>query len=323
MKNYIRTIFILCLFVPYYSKANSEWVDNITFASKSEASTLLKKEDEYTKRLSQFDIQSRLHNLAGSKDELLNLMVAQAKDWTPDEIQLIKKINKKINGLITQNRFHFTLPKIVFIKSTMQTEGGADGYTRGNLIVLKDELVSKDNKELKHLLIHELFHILTRYNPTLRSELYSVIGFHLMNDVALPSPLKDNLISNPDAPFDDSYIKLKVADQTIDGLMILFANKLYQKGTFFDYINIGFVKLKGEGKNKEIALSDKNQPIVYSLDEVSGFFEQIGFNTQYIIDPEEVLAENFVYAMMNKKDLPNPEIVNKIINVLQNKPVKK
>ncbi|MDG6882422.1 Uncharacterised protein [Phocoenobacter uteri] len=323
MKIYIQILFVLFFSFSSVSKAESNWTENVSFASKSEASTLLKKEDEYTKRLSQFDIQSRLHNQAGSKNELLNLMVAQTKDWTPDEIQLINKTNKEINGLIKQNGFHFTLPKIVFIKSTMQTEGGAEGYTRENLIVLKDELVSKDNKELKHLLIHELFHILTRYNPNLRAELYSVIGFHLMNDIALPSPLKDNLISNPDAPFDDSYIKLKVADQTIDGLMILFANKPYQKGTFFDYINIGFVKLKGEGKNKEVDLSDKNQPIIYSLDEVSGFFEQIGFNTQYIIDPEEVLAENFVYAMMNKKDLPNPEIINKIINVLQNKPIKK
>ncbi|MDP8162312.1 DUF4157 domain-containing protein [Pasteurella skyensis] len=323
MKNCIRTIFILCLFIPYYSKANSEWVDNITFASKSEASTLLKKEDEYTKRLSKFDIQSRLHNLTGTKQQLVNLTVSEVKDWTSAEVQRVKKINNEINELIKQKAFHFTLPNIVFIKSSMQTEGGADGYTRGNLIVLKDELVSKENQELKHLIVHELFHILTRYNPNLRAELYSIIGFHLMNDISLPSPLKDNLISNPDAPFDDSYIKLNVAGQEIDGLMILFTNKPYQKGTFFDYVNIGFVRLKGKEKNKEVDLSDKNQPIVYSLDEVSGFFEQIGFNTQYIIDPEEILAENFVYAMTNKTELPTPEIIDRVAKILQNNPTKK
>ncbi|MFT6562596.1 MAG: hypothetical protein ACJAX6_000981 [Limisphaerales bacterium] len=45
---------------------------------------------------------------------------------------------------------------------------------------------------------------------------------------------------------------------------------------------------------------------------VEGFFEQIGRNTNYIIHPEETLANNFVHLMTGKQDLKNPEILEKI-----------
>jgi hypothetical protein len=49
---------------------------------------------------------------------------------------------------------------------------------------------------------------------------------------------------------------------------------------------------------------------------VEGFFEQIGRNTDYIIHPEETLANNFVYLMMAKEDLKNPDIPKNIEVVL-------
>jgi hypothetical protein len=49
---------------------------------------------------------------------------------------------------------------------------------------------------------------------------------------------------------------------------------------------------------------------------VEGFFEQIGRNTNYIIHPEETLANNFVHLMTAKQDLKNPEIPEKIEQLL-------
>ncbi len=82
-------------------------------------------------------------------------------------------------------------------------------------------------------------------------------------------------------------------------------------------MDIGLVELQDKDNHKVVALSDKNQPIVHRLADVSNFFEQVGVNTPYIINPEEILAENFVYALIGKKGLPDQEIVNKIIDYLQ------
>jgi hypothetical protein len=51
-------------------------------------------------------------------------------------------------------------------------------------------------------------------------------------------------------------------------------------------------------------------------DAVEGFYEQIGRNTGYIIHPEETLANNFVHLMTGKQGLKNPEIPEKIEQLL-------
>jgi hypothetical protein len=51
--------------------------------------------------------------------------------------------------------------------------------------------------------------------------------------------------------------------------------------------------------------------------EVSGFFEKIGRNTQYIIHHEETMADNFVFAIVEREDLPNPEILARLIEALR------
>ncbi len=317
MKKYIQAIIAIFLFVASYSQANSNQIDNITFATAKQASELLKKEDAYTKRWSTFDIQARLHKTDGNKQELINLTASQTKDWQDDEKNKIKTAIGEINARISSANLHLNIPHLVFIKSSMQSEGDADGYTRDNLIVLKDNIATLPKEKLTNLLIHELFHILTRDNKAFREKMYNIIGFHLTNEIIIPPPMSNLLIANPDAPVLDSYITVKVGDKTVDCVMVLFSRRHYQGGNFFDYMDIGLAELQDKDNHKVVALSDENQPIVYRLEEASNFFEQVGINTPYIINPEEILAENFVYALIDKKGLPDQEIVNKIIDYLQ------
>ena len=60
------------------------------------------------------------------------------------------------------------------------------------------------------------------------------------------------------------------------------------------------------------------EPELFSPEELSGFFEQVGRNTEYIIHPEEILAENFALLILGKQNLPSPEIVEKMRRVLEN-----
>lgn len=98
--------------------------------------------------------------------------------------------------------------------------------------------------------------------------------------------------------------------------MILYSKQPYESGSFFKYLTIGLLQLKGN-KTKEIDYDNEHNAIIYELDEVENFIEQIGRNTNYIIDPEEALAENFVFAINNKKDMPSQNIVDKIQQLLK------
>ena len=286
-------------------------VDKLKFASVDKAKELLTKEDKFTKSWSQFDIDSRMHKKNSTKIELFDFISKQAREWTKEERNKIVSIFKSIDNQIKKQGFKIDFPdEIYFIKTTTNEEGGAGGYTRGNYVVLKDDIISQPNASLKHTIVHELFHILTRNNPEFRKEMYEIIGFKLMNDVEYPDDLKKYRITNPDAPQIDSYIRVKVDEEPIDCMMILHSTKDYNGGDFFNYLNVGFLKLKGDSQ-KSISYRE-GKPIVYCFNQITDFFEQVGRNTKYIIHPEEILADNFAFTILNKPGLPNMEIIDKI-----------
>jgi hypothetical protein len=65
-----------------------------------------------------------------------------------------------------------------------------------------------------------------------------------------------------------------------------------------------------------IPLNDGLSPRLVDVRKVSGFMEQVGKNTRYIIHPEEILADNFVLLILEERNVPSPDIINKIRMVL-------
>jgi hypothetical protein len=53
-------------------------------------------------------------------------------------------------------------------------------------------------------------------------------------------------------------------------------------------------------------------PRVVGVEQVSGFFEMVGRNTDYIIHPEEILADNFALLRFADDDVPSPQILRKM-----------
>jgi hypothetical protein len=289
---------------------------SVQFASIEKAKELLITEDQFTKSWSQFDIDSRLHKINSTKENLFKFISSQPIEWTIEEKNKIGSVIEVIHNNLFKYGFKINFPdEIFFVKTSAQEEGGADGYTRANYVVLKEKMISKPESELQQVIAHELFHILTRCNKSFRKDMYKIVGFEIMNEITYPMHIQDFRITNPDAPQTDSYITLKKDEKSIDCMMILYSKNRYDGGDFFKYLNVGFLKLKGSD-SKEIDLVD-DQPVIYDFKEVSNFFEQVGKNTQYIIHPEEILADNFAFAINDKKELPSQWIVDKIQNKLK------
>jgi hypothetical protein len=129
-------------------------------------------------------------------------------------------------------------------------------------------------------------------------------------------------ITNPDAPKNDHCIRIQVDGQAHWAVPILFSKSgtynVKRGGEFFDYLEFRFLLVERDVKSAFVTPAyDGQKPRLAEMQQVSGFLEQVGRNTKYIIHPEEILADNFALLLSPKRDLPSPEIIEKMEEILK------
>jgi hypothetical protein len=279
----------------------------VRFASVGEGAEILGRKDDFIQRLSAFDRAARMKtDRSISEDEFLKFVQGNVLTWNESEKAKIEAAIASIRP--TLDALPLSLPKIVsFVKTTGAEEGSAF-YTRDTAIIMPEkEIDEADAGLLKKTIAHELFHILTRGNSTLREKLYQSIGFTKCDEVEFPSELKSRKITNPDAPRNDHAIRVRIRGEEVHAVPILFSNTtkydVNRGGEFFNYLQLSFLRVPS---------TSAAQPILAMPEEVSGFFEQIGRNTNYVIHPEEILADNFALLILDEHNVPSPEIIEKM-----------
>lgn len=283
------------------------------FATASEATEILTRKDDFIQRLSAFDRAARMKtDRIVSAEEFLAFVKASVSSWTDAE-------KGKVEAAIGQIRpaleaLPLPLPKTIALLKTTGTEEGEAFYTRDTAIVFPEgQLTAANAPPLEKTIAHELFHILSRENPAMREALYQAIGFIPCAEVQLPASLQPRKITNPDAPRNDHSIRLRVDGKEVATVPILFsATEKYDThrgGEFFSYMQLQFLILEnGSGR---LSASEVVPP-----SGVSGFFEQVGRNTDYVIHPEEILAENFALLVLNEQKVASPAILQRIREIL-------
>jgi hypothetical protein len=296
----------------------------IKFASVDEGQKILTTRDNYIERMSAFDRAARMKTDAQiSQRVFLNFVATNVLNWSNDEKALVSSAISSIQPKL--NALSLPFPKIIFLIKTTGNEEGGQQYTRANAIVLNhDALAAGHEKELQDCVAHELFHILSRQNPGLREKLYAGIGFHPCKEITLPSRLKPVKVTNPDAPRNDHYISVQVKDKTVEAIPILFSKlpkyDVNQGGEFFHYLQFKFLIVeKANDQTLPTMTFDDSNPQLVDTNEIHNFFEQIGRNTQYIIHPEEILADNFS-LLVRGKTVPSPQILKMMEDVIRARP---
>lgn len=295
----------------------------VHFASQTEGRRLLVTKDDFVRRLSPFDRAARLKvGRSVSEDEFLEFVGAAVLEWTKEEMESVQSVFEDIRPVLREMSLSFP-SAIQMIKTTGAEEGNA-AYTRGAAIVLPATYLTKGREELKRLVCHELFHVLSRQNPELRERLYGIIGFKPCDEVKLPVEMDRRRITNPDAPRNDHFIRIKIEGDERRAVPILLSTvELYDSkrgGEFFEYLQLKLLILAESADPQDRSAASQNGSIrLAGLEQVSGFAEQVGRNTDYIIHPEEILADNFALLVLNQRDIPSPEIVEKMREVLGHK----
>lgn len=267
--------------------------------------------DGFVEGLSEFDLQSKtLTTGPVTREEYLEYLKGRAMDYTYEDVEKLKRavasIGKKLDAIGLYPNFP---PIIEVIKTDMKEESGASGYTRLNYIAMADHMFSMSDKDFENVLIHELFHVLSRNNPVMQEKIYNSLGFSKCNEVLYPDGLYR--ISNPDAPFNNYYIKVETSDGLVDAMLVLYSTKPYEGGSFFRYAKLALMVVEGTDDNK-MPRTINGLPQLLQLDAVSNFYEQVGRNTGYIIHPEEVSADHFEYLVNNDRTPPDYGLIEKL-----------
>ncbi len=311
---------VLALAGPLLATQPSVKGPSFAFATMQQGREVLTNRDDFVQALSPFDRAARMKtDQIVSEQDYLKFVAGNVLDWDAGEKELVQSALSDLQPRLDALALPFP-ESILFIKTTGAEEGGAE-YTRSNAIILPQSALNGTRSNLRGTIAHELFHVLSRQNPALKEKLYAIVGFQPCGEIVFPTALAAGKITNPDAPKNDHCIKIKTGDEAVWAVPILFAKParydMARGGEFFHYLTLQFlvVERKDSGPSAK-ATYDPSHPRLLSPDQLSGFYEQVGRNTDYIIHPEEILADNFKIFLLEKKDVPSPEILRKLEEVL-------
>ena len=285
------------------------------FASAEEGKELMLSNTEYYENITQIDIDNRLGRSGATLDELLEASTSEVKSFNLFERYLIDRHIANMARTLERNSYELPeLEEIQFIKTDMTVEGmSASGYTHGTQIYLNSanviaSVIPETGKFFERTLWHELFHCLTRNNPEFRSKMYSLINFTVTGtDFELPPCVRDLYRSNPDVEHHDSYATFNIDGQNIDCFVV----------------SIWLQEQDGSYSDEAVLVPVDGTDTYYLPEQASNFYEVFGNNTDYLLDPEECMADNFKYAMyfgiegQDGQGYPNPEIIQGIIDELK------
>ncbi len=292
----------------------------VHFATVEEAKAVLGSRDDFVQRLSPFDRAARLKtSRAVGEAEFLHFVTSKVLPWSDAEREKMSAALTAVQAKLAARAL--PLPKDILLIRTTGDEEGKAAYTRANAIIFPTDDLAQPQPGLEKLLCHELFHILSRTNPALREALYRAIGFEACDEVAFPAELLARKLTNPDAPRNDHCLRVQVGGEPHWVIPILFAGaETYDEakgGEFFNYLQFRLLLVeRTPGSTAVTPLRTGAGARHVGLNEVSGFFEQVGRNTRYIIHPEEILADNFSLLVLGESPVASPEILQKMESVL-------
>ncbi len=278
----------------------------IIFADKNQAAEIISKDntEQFFERINTIDMSIQLKkdfdkNLNKKKilDEYKESLKNGVLDFTDNEKDFVRNIFVDAIRLCN-NLSSSVFPKSIhLIKSDGNRYGPSVYYTRENAIIIPQNVLKEQNPQrFLSTMLHEIFHIYSRYNPEKRKALYELIGFKkAASKIKYNSFTMERYLTNPDGIDFDYLIDLETKKgEKVQAIPLIYSNKdSYNPEitTFFAYVSFGLIEVKF--KNGTYWIPEDNRP--NDVTQYTNFYTQIGENTGYIIHPDEILADNFIY----------------------------
>ncbi|MCA9214880.1 MAG: hypothetical protein KDB27_17535 [Planctomycetales bacterium] len=294
----------------------------IEFLSAENAAIRLQTPDLFTKATAGLERQIRLQSEKPvSEMELLAFASEQAVAWNENEIEVCRTQILSLAAAIEKLKLHVKFPsKIEFIKTTGNEEGGA-AYCRGNAVVFSAKVLKTPPEGLRSLIAHELFHVFSRTNPDTRDKLFQIIGFKRCGVLMLPEKFAARRLTNPDAPILEHFMQIEQDDESVNIVPVTYLSvENFEPGNMFKFLKFDLIAIESPQAGEQVAakINDNGRPIFIAPSN-NTFHKQIGRNTNYVIHPEEIMADNFSMLVTEKSEIPDPWITEKIAAILREK----
>lgn len=280
-------------------------LEHFGVASVAEGAAVLSVEDEFTAVLTPADLSIRARRVGATMAELKAVYAGAPRSWSEAERSRLESMFARRAGQLARLA-HLLPPRVLLMKSS----GAADTalpHTRGAMINMGPTLPA-DDTALDSLFFHELFHVLSRHNSARHDEMYALVGFEPC-PLLLLDEVRARTITNPDAP-----LLLHAAPLGAGGRMIapvLFAEPaLYDAAHpgFADYFDLRFLAFERTAAGCAPVMADGAPLSIAPQEAMAALYAAAGRNTDYVLHPEELLADNFAQLMMGRTDAPNPEV---------------
>ena len=160
-----------------------------------------------------------------------------------------------------------------------------------------------DPRRAFFLLAHELFHVLSRTDPLLRDELYALLGFKTVDGFEYPAELEERRISNPDAFEYLHTLTVQSGPESVDVIPVIQSllplHEVILLPDFFDALDIVLLAVD---PSTGAAHRDSNGDLITYNFGNTNWVPLMLRNSAFIIQPEEVLADNFATLMEWRAD---------------------
>jgi hypothetical protein len=294
--------------------------NKITFASLELGKEQIIRDEveNYFKDVKELDMRIQMNSISrGDRETLLKDYKLHLQNsvlpWTEEEKKFVSDVFIKATQYVTAISGEILPDNITLIKCNMNHYGEGVFYTREKAIIIPlNTLQKQDAYDFLQTMLHEIFHIYSRYNPKKRDKLYTRIGYKAIAAPKFPEVIESRILLNPDGVNYNYAIDLKdkTTSKPVTAIPIIYSKMLNfspKQTDFFEYLQFSLFAVEdGEvqtTRNGESTIAIKN---------LDGFYEQIGSNTEYIIHPDEVLADNFTLICLSND---NPDILKNDFNI--------
>ena len=281
------------------------------FANRELTARLLTARDAFYEQLSPLDRQIlAVSNAPIDNAELDAKLRASALDWTPTEIDELRASLAQAEQAATAAGVTFRLPATIYLAKESSAIYSGSAYTRCAAVFMPGALPAT-------ILLHELYHVMSRYNPGIRAELYALVGYRpcRVSSSSLGADLKEVVITNPDTDaFGETCITLpNPAGKPVEYLPLVVGNGVYD-GTPEGWTNILDTILVELHEYRPVVVDGKTK---YRQMVLPDYERAVGGNgLREPMHPEELIALNLEQALIPDSraafDFPNAQLVRTV-----------
>ncbi len=280
------------------------------FADRDVTAELLTAHDAFSRQLSPLNRQILAISEAPIDNAALHAKLkASALDWTPSEIQALRRSLRQADQAATAAHVIYRLPPTIHLAKESAAIYSGSPYTRCSAVFLPAPPTAA-------VLIHELYHVMSRYNPEIRAALYALVGYRpcRVSLSSLGADLENIVITNPDTDaFGETCITLPEAGKPVTYVPLLIGNGRYD-GTLDGWNSILDPILVVVHGNRVVVINGKTE---YREMMSADYLRAVGSNgSTEPFHPEELIARNLQQALTPDSqaagDFPNLQLLRTV-----------